>query len=494
MAPNRRISLILMLGLGAVAALLWFRQTPTQDHKSASDQSNPRSDTAGHRPNVLLILVDTLRADRLGTYGHDGGLSPTIDGIAVEGMVFERVISQAPWTQPSVASLFTSQYPSVHGVLDYRNAYSAVYGDQDVLPVLGDSVVTMAEVFQETGYDTAAFVANPFISAEFGFAQGFDHFDDSFASNTTPGGVVNSAFLNWATKRDDEKPFFALLHYMDVHGPYGGSPEVLEPILDRIESAASLQPLSREEQEALGYLARLPSQFNDLNRHQRLAMYREYWHARYGAGVAYLDSLLADLQSDLDEKGLWEDLFVVITSDHGEALAEHGHWDHGTSTHNPEIQVPLILRWKAGIDNQQRVAETVQIIDLLPTMSELLGLRGAEQFQGLPLRSTIVKKSSLRPAFAESTKESPQQKAVYSGTWKVLIEPETGRLELYDLKTDVLEQNDLSSKYPRIANELLGLWLSQEETNDRLRGEEPLELAPVSPELRERLEALGYVD
>ena len=274
------------------------------------------------RPNIIFILIDALRADHLGAYGHPGGHSPTLDALADESVVFDLAIAQAPWTQPSMASLFCSYYPSVHKVTDYGGTFDSIHKEGPKVAILNESFVTMPEVLQAAGYSTGAFVANPFILAEFGFAQGFDHFDASFAKNTTPGSVVNDAAIAWLCKREADKPFFCFLHYMDVHGPYNAGPEFLDPILDKVEELPNKRKLSEAEINKLDYLKQLPNVYTNRNRHEELGDYQEYWAARYDAGIREVDFHISQLRAKLKEIGLWQDVYLIVTADHGEALAE----------------------------------------------------------------------------------------------------------------------------------------------------------------------------
>lgn len=360
-------------------------------------------------PDVVLVLVDTLRADRLGCYGHPGGLSPAIDRIASEGALFEQVMAPAPWTQPSIASLFSSYYPEVHGVLDYGEAYRALYDGQEKLAVFEDSFATLAERLTDAGYATAAFVANPFILEEFGFAQGFAHFESNFALNTTPGSTVNEAALAWLGQRDPDRPVFLFLHYMDVHGPYDAPPEILGPLLDEVETSPEKLRLTDAQQKSLGYLARLPTVYNDLARHERLGVYREYWAARYEAGVRQADRHIGELGRRLGDLGLWDESLVVVTSDHGEALMEHGHWDHGYSLHGPELNVPWILRLPASVPAGERVGRTAGLLDVMPTLLELLGLPIPDGIEGRALLGDSAAADEPRAIFASGVKHGDDQ-------------------------------------------------------------------------------------
>jgi len=445
-------------------------------------------------PDVVFVLVDTLRADRLGSYGNPGGLSPAIDQIASEGALFEQVVAPAPWTQPSVASLFSSFYPEVHGVLDYGGAYRALYDGQEKIAVFDGAFTTLPEQFAEAGYATAAFVANPFILEEFGFAQGFEHFDSSFALNTTPGSTVNEAALAWLAQRDPDRPVFLFLHYMDVHGPYDAPPEILGPLLDEVEAQPGKLRLTDAQQKSLGYLARLPAIYHDLARHERLGVYREYWAARYDAGVRQADRHIGELAGRLDELGLWEESLVVVTSDHGEALMEHGHWDHGYSLHGPELNVPWIVRLPASIPAGERLSGAAGLLDVMPTLLDLLGLPIPDGIQGRALLGESGPVDEPRAIFASGIKHGDDQRAVQRGGLKLIQTPATGEYAVYQIEGDPGEGTDLAASRPEEVAGLLRLLSEQSEIDRALSAGVSGEQREVPEELLERLRSLGYVD
>ena len=168
-------------------------------------------------PNLILVVADTLRADYLGFYGFDGDVSPILDRLAAESVVFENCFSQAPWTKPSAASLLTSLYPGTHGLTDHEGGYGSEEPRTSVLP---DSAVTLAEILGERGYRTGAFVANSFLARDYGFAQGFDVYDDYAAPAETPADEILVHAGRWLEHSDQDRPFFLYVHLMDVHWPY----------------------------------------------------------------------------------------------------------------------------------------------------------------------------------------------------------------------------------------------------------------------------------
>jgi arylsulfatase A-like enzyme len=443
-----------------------------------------------------MIMIDTLRADRLGAYLSPAGNTPNQDAIAAEGVTFERAITQAPWTQPAIASLFSSCYPGVHKVLDYAHAFRGAFEGTEKIAVFDDRFTTIAESLHDRGYATAGFVANVYIVAEFGFSQGFDHFDTSFANNTTPGSAVNDAAFKWLEQRDPAKPFFVYLHYMDCHGPYDTAPEFLEPLLDRVEQMPNKRVLTQAELKKLQYLHKLPRAHTDPARHQRLFRYQEYWAARYDAGVRQMDHYIGQLRTGLTEMGLWDDTYVIITADHGEALCEHGFWEHGWSTHHTDLHVPLILRWPGVLPAGKRVGNTVRLIDVLPTLTDQLSLPKPKGMQGASLSPYIAGRPPSTPAiaFAEGVKMGAKQKAIYVSDWKLIKTLATGRLQLYNIAQDPLEQNDLAQTHPRQVEILRAALEEQDRLNARMSKDTEVEQVEISPEMRQRLIDLGYIE
>ncbi len=453
--------------------------------------------TPAPRPNVILLMIDTLRADRLGSYGHGRGNSPNIDAIAAEGVTFERAVAPAPWTQPSIASLFCSMYPGVHKVLDYEQAQRDTAAKQKgTVAVFDTAFETLAESLQADGYVTAAFVANPFILSRLGFAQGFDHFDSSFARNTAPGGVVNEAVAAWVAQRPTDRPCFLYIHYMDVHGPYDAGPRFHATLIEQVDRMPDKRRLTAGETEKLDYLRKPPKETLDLRRDERLAPYWEYWSARYEAGVRQVDHFIGQLRVLLSEADLWEDAYVIVAADHGEALCEHGHWGHGFSVHDPELRVPLILRWPRVLPAGRRIASLVGLTDVMPTLLHQLRLPPPADLQGRSLVALIAKGSPSGPsvAFAEGLKVGPERRALYRGRWKLIAPAAGGPQRLYDLAADALEQRDVSAEHPAEVEALTALLRRQVERNEALAAGRVPERAPVSNEQLQRLKSLGYVD
>jgi arylsulfatase A-like enzyme len=491
-----RKHLILISGLGLAFALL---AGTALTWRLAGGRREPAGPPSAPRPNIVVVLIDALRADRLGAYGCARPLTPAIDALAAEGVLFERAISQAPWTQPSVASLFSACYPSVHRVRDYHLAYDGTFRQKPTVPVFDPSFRTLAEVLHDAGYQTAAFSANPFVAPHFGFDQGFEHFDASgasFSKEAVNGGTLNAAVFDWLGQRDAARPCFLYVHYMDVHGPYDGDHECLSKLLDEVERLPDKTPLSPEVLAQMGAHLRWMSPDFDAPRHERLMNTREYWLARYDAGVRAADRYFAELRAGLAARGLWDNSYVVLLADHGESLAEHGFWDHGLSVYDPEVHVPLILRWPGRLGAGQRIAQTVEQFDLLPTLAEQLGLPAVEGVQGVSLAPLLAGQPLVRrpEALAEAVKAGREQKALYQGNYKLLlVEGEQPRAALFDRVTDPGELKNIAAAARADFEQLLGTLHAVVDRNRLLARGQPAQQAPITEAQRRQLESLGYV-
>lgn len=480
----------------AVGHLGWFLLCGLFALSGCGERVQDESDARAGRPNIIFILVDTLRADRLGCYGNPGKLSPWMDSLAREGVLFERVIAGSSWTLPSVASYFCGLYPTVHKVISYNEALAQTGTAGGAVRYFGDQFTTLAELLQSHGYLTAGFSANPFITEKFGFAQGFDHFDSSFAANETVGSVVNEAALRWLAQRDKSKPFFLYLHYMDVHDPYKAGDKHVEPLIDAVARLDRKTPLSeREMTRHRPFFTKSARAYGNAGKHRALFPFVEYWRARYDAGVPQIDEYLAQLRDRMNELGAWKDSYVILTADHGESLGEHRIWAHGLSAHQDQLHVPLILRWPGSLPENRRVPQTVRLFDLMPTLLEQLGISTVQPMQAQSLVGLLRGDSGpTPPALAEAVKNKPHEKALILAEWKLLAHLDESRYELYNLDEDPTEQRDLAADFPEKVAELRRLLLEQIEANHKLGATVDVQEKKLTEEERARLMELGYID
>ncbi|MEM7200987.1 MAG: sulfatase [Planctomycetota bacterium] len=394
-------------------------------------------------PNVLLVVLDTVRADRLGTYGYGLPTTPAIDALAQRGTVFDWAISPSPWTLPAHASIFTGKYPQ--------------HLSANWLTPLDDAEPTLAERFAAAGYHTAGFVGNlAYCTAETGLARGFAHYEDdrvtpaTIAFSTSLGRrvmawlgyhshfelvrndaeTVSSGFLRWVDRHDD-RPFFAFLNYFDAHNYY-----LPPPPFD--EGFGAVSPLVRSS----------------------LSMRRQWTDAEIagvGAGydgcLAFIDHWIARLEQDLAARGVLDDTIVVITGDHGEQFGEHGLMGHGNSLYRSVLHVPLILVQPGAVPAGQRVPAPVSLRDLGATLIDLAGIDAP--FPGHSLAPTWrgAPASDRSPAYAEVSKtiNMPRWHPASTGDLYTLFQDgyqlvrHPGEEQLYGLDASPNAEADLST-------------------------------------------------
>ena len=294
--------------------------------------------------NVLLLMVDALRADHLGCYGYERETSPRIDALANESVLFLNAYAQSPWTKPSIPTLFTSLYPIQHGVYEGEKPDSAGYLESDVL---ADEFLTLAEAFKQAGFRTAAFVNNAHLPASQGFSQGFDVYEQGDLS----AAEIQQGFFEFVDQAP-EAPFFAYLHYLDVHWPF--EPE--SPFDERFagpEAPAFPGPDGwRGLTDAInqGRIRLSPEE------HQQLV-------SLHDGGIAELDHHIGELLERLRQQGRLDQTIILLTSDHGEELLEHGKVGHGETLFDEVIRVRMLIRLP-GSAGARRVREPARLLDV----------------------------------------------------------------------------------------------------------------------------------
>lgn len=430
-------------------------------------------------PNVLVLVVDALRPDHMGCYGYPLPTSPAMDALAGRGVLFTDATSLSSYTRAAVPSIFASVHPGAHGVLNQGKEVEK----------LSDEYETLAETLKERGYVTAAFAPNPSLNRAFNFNQGFDLYDDDFqigvrdAKEFETARRINERTLAWL-RENREKPYFAYLHYRDVHAPY-----VPPPPYDKMFDRPG-RPLSEFEYKSQPPDLRRPHRYRDLHAYLEL----------YDGEIRYTDDHLARFLETLSKEGFLDNTVIFLTADHGESFLEHRSWTHGSGLYEELTRVPLLLVFPGERHKGKRVEVPVQTTDIYPTVLELLDMEIPSQIQGRSLFDAIEGKADpKRPVFSEalvSKRHRPwsfgQMVAVRSGGWK-LIYNRWGRTgELYDLTQDPGETQDIVDRQPERARQLLRMIAAQDRENakrsHRVQGTEEL-----PEDVVEGLKSLGYV-
>jgi arylsulfatase A-like enzyme len=426
------------------------------------------------RPNIVLIMVDTLSFHEV---GHLGGAQSTvsIDRLAAQSTTFTRAYSTSSWTQPAVASLFTGLYPTRHGV-------------DRVFEALPESVVTVAEQLSSAGYETAGIVSNYLLRHTFGLAQGFRSWDQRFTGLVKDPSAhhVTAAAIDWLDGAPRNRPFFLYVHYMDPHFPYLQHPGLTEVT----DYDGPLRPDTTRRE--------LRSLMSGLDREDF-----EYWRSLYRGEVKFTDLHVGRLL-DAIENLAGEETIVIVTSDHGEEFFEHAGFEHIRTLYDELARVVLIVRWPEGTG--QAVDVPVSLLAVAPTILEEAGLQSPRRLDSRSLGDLARASGSARssPVFLE-TDFVPHRAmgdafdpglevdrtAMVAGTLKMMHDLRARRWSLFDLAADPGEQRDLYETHERAAElrDTLGAW--EDWTSRTAAGSK--EVDPRDTDL-DSLRALGYVD
>ncbi len=364
-------------------------------------------------PHVIVYLIDTLRADHVGCYGYERDTTPTLDRLAGDGVLFERPYTPSSWTRATVGSIFTGLLPPRHGAQRRDQALRA-------------DVPTLAEVLQARGYATAGFVSNPNVLPVFGFGRGFDQFVDvESVSRDTRAAEVHAAVFDYLDRRQDRtQPLFLYIHTRDPHAPY----EPLPPFDERFQPDPAWNHYEKTK-------------------------------ALYDGEIAYNDQELAGLLERLEQEGIAANALMVFLSDHGEEFFEHGGWQHGSTLFEEQLMVPLIATFPAGAHAGSRVERPVRVMDLLPTIAEVVGAEppgGTDALSFLPLVTGGADAEYSPPNYAHLDLDIYLVSSLIDGDLKLVRRelPEKGAgVKLFDLAADPLEKDDLAPTEPgRVAD------------------------------------------
>lgn len=377
---------------------------------------NPNEQPADKRPSILLIIIDTLRADHLSCYGYERNTSPAIDSIAHSGVMCENVYAQSSWTLPATASIMTGLTPRTHGI-NMNVPTGSVYGFDPATP-------TMAMMFNSAGYRTAGFFNVDLLSEDFGFHRGFDTYSCRENGNGMAGVTVEEA-VEWleTTVLGSNDPFFLTIHLFDVHDPYD-PPSPWDTFYSEDGAEGGIEWLFTPE----GAVADISqcSQMTDM----------------YDAEIAWVDDRLGYLFGKLRNMGLAESTIIVVTADHGEEFLEHGYVGHGRTFYQETVWVPLILSGP-GVPEEELITSATGQYDILPTVLKLCGIEIPEGVEGYSILDGGNYSARFIPASGINTGPDFNQVSVVHGSRKIIWNVETDESETYNLNSDPTEQKPL---------------------------------------------------
>jgi arylsulfatase A-like enzyme len=414
----------------------------------------------GSRPNIILISIDTLRADHIHGLGYDRETTPMLDRLIQRGSAFSTAVSNAPWTLPSHASMLTSLYPHTHGLTSEPLA-------------LNEKVETLPILLNRAGYKTAGVTTMPHLSPRHGFNRGFD----TYICQEMRAPAALEIVLKLLREIESE-PFFVFIHLFDVHSDYDPSQRFLSMFESSYEgnvdgTGKTLYQIRNGELE--------PSE-DDL----------AHLVALYDAGIRQLDNHLEMFFNALQTRNILDNTVIIVTSDHGEEFLEHGGVLHGQTLYDELMRIPLII---AGpeIPEGELVTKQVQIIDIMPTILDLCGVPIPPEAEGRSMVPLMRRENAewAEIAFMEADWRNVKhdiKRAIRTDGYKLYYDRYSGKEELYDLISDPGEQNNVIESHPEVAESLrkqLKKWMATERGHpDRI---------VLSDKEREQLQALGYL-
>jgi|GEM_PF-1688595 len=476
-------------------------------------------------PNILFILVDTLRADHLSTYGYPHPTSPWVDELAESGILFEQAISASSHTKPATASIFTSRYPPAHQARLLREA-------------LPESSITFVQALRAAGYRTSAFSANGFVSKAFGFGRGFEHFEDKSPPYVSllsvvkvivrmRGKIKNVIPALWAPlnslvdlmvgwgqwglaqplpidgedeeigerimgwlEREDPDPFFVYAHFLEPHAPY-------EPPAPELQRFEALLDGHIEDPDVPDYIAGILPFYEapEISDSERRGLV-----ARYDGEIASTDATLRQIADRVRALSKDRDLMIIFTSDHGEEFLDHGGWSHAHSVFSEVVHVPLIISGGPVKNESFRFPHRISMIDLAPTLLDMLDLPAIDAFQGQSLLPALkTPEEPLGPSLIFSE--------IYYANWKFARSIESGGLKLveaqqdeqehtflFDTRIDPLEQNDLSGEVDAREIERLQEQLAALQAESEAIATQVTKSIDLDAEMVDQFRALGYIN
>ncbi|HEX5473039.1 MAG TPA: sulfatase-like hydrolase/transferase [Vicinamibacterales bacterium] len=438
--------IVLVTAVAAIAALAWRLYPRAFASAEGTRLGSLPAGVARDRLNLVVVTLDTTRADHMGAYGNTAIETPTFDGLAHDGVLFEQAVSAAPLTLPVHSSIFTGKFPPEHGVRDNGGFF------------LGPEQVTLAEILHANGYRTGGFIAAYVLDSKWGINQGFDTYFDHFDLNETraislaaiqrPGNEVVDHALPWIDSVKSQR-FFAWVHLYDAHSPY-----------------------------------RPPEPFAT-----------KYKNHPYNGEIAFADSQVGRVIAELKRLGVYDRTVIMVIGDHGESLGEHGEAAHGFFVYNSTTHVPFAIRTPFSRTHHRVVGDPVRSVDVMPTALDLLGIPPPANISGVSLAPLLTGDKTELNLDAYSEAMYPLHhygwsdlRALRSGRYKVIDAP---RPELYDVDRDPGETTNLYTGRQQLADRMITHLRGMEEKFRRVQTAQPV--VPMDPDTRQRLAALGYV-
>jgi len=433
-------------------------------------------ETGPIRPPVILVVIDTLRADHVGCYGYERDTTPNLDALAADAVRFANAHAAASWTVPSMTSLLTGVYPWDHGITKAEVINRGKVGGQ---PLLSERFLTLAESLQAAGYATFGVSANYHLNAKFGMGQGFDQYQ---VFGWVARGPVDRQVDAWLGEmrnlRKEKKPYFLFVHYFDPHHPYLPQPEHLARWRKNVDLQAQRQYFEDR------FLQEIDTEeiYNDP---EHMSLLIDLYDAEIVAADESVGRLLQNLP-DVDES------LVIVTADHGEAFGEHRNMIHGLDLYAETERVPLLIKLPNGERAGQVMPDHVSLIDLYPTIAGFAGAEKPKYLAGIDmLGASLSNQAAERLLFASIERSSAHRwRSIITGDRKWMLHEGADEQFLFDLAADPAEKNNIFDKQGENFCDFMALWVSNAHPSPLFP---PGESREMDPEERRQLKNLGYI-
>ena len=416
-------------------------------------------------PNVILIVVDTLRADHLSCYGYSRKTSPNIDNLSLDSVLFKNAISPAPWTAPSIGSLLTSQYPSVLGFKD------------DAVKI-NDKFLTLAEIFKENYYKTKGIISHEYVSHKVGFNQGFDSYDEdnSRGEYDISSPSITEKAISFIKEHHKNHKFFLFLHYFDPHCNFN-----MHPNYNYYPNYSGTLTSGQTQVELL---EKAPSMSADDIK---------YIKALYDSEISFTDEYIGKFLNKLKELGLYNNTLIIFTADHGEEFLERGdYWiGHCKTLYQELIHVPLIIKLP-GKNKKKIIDKYIGLIDLMPTIIDYAGLRIPNEYEGEIVNINDEKELKSKIIISETKKKANLQSVIWR-PWKFIYDPNGNLEQLFNLKKDPNESKNVALKDERILKEMETILQNWNDYVKLNKSEAKAQIPNFTEEQKKRLKSLGYI-
>ena len=471
-------AIVVVIVLANVAVLLWLlaRQPADPSANMPADLADvleplvddatmaaARYDLSDRKDelSIILISMDALRYDRTGFSGNPDGLTPNLDALAEESVVFHNAFSAASWTLPSHMSMWTARWPSIHRV---TNKLTLLGADKMSETSLSAGIETFPNLLVQQGWTAAGFTGGAGVQGKYGFSRGFSEYldDRPFAGMD----YSSPAAIEWLNAHKDGGPFFLFLHGYDAHGQYALPEPRIQAIPYDGELDGSIEEQAKLREQGLAAIqqpgddASLGDTLDDAD--------AAFLEKVYDGKVRDADQRLGAFMGELRRMGLLDRAIVVVVSDHGDEFMEHGHVDHGHSLYQEQLHTVMLMRFP-GYARRQDVQGVVRTVDLFPTLFDVLGMTLPTAIDGASLLPLLQGNETSRQAFAETDyRLFVHRRAIRDVQYKLVLDLQDGERRLYDLTADPTEQKDISSEQPRRTYEMeqaLRGWMSSHGTN-----------------------------